>query len=328
MKFFSLNKSALANQLFYKLNISNKDSNLVIDHFSDGEFQPFFKESVRDEDVYILADGSSSDDILKLCLTISAAKKAGALNTIVIYPYAPYSRQDKLKNGIRSSISARVLADILEIAGMSRLITIELHSLAIMGFYSCPVIHLNGNVIFTNYMKSLNLTDLCICPPDAGAVERAKDFARIFPESTTALIEKTRKKFNEIANMVLIGEENVIGKNVLTIDDMFDTGGTAAKSSILLKDKGAASIRMCVSHFVASGKALENIYNSALTELVVSDSVLGTYEKVELYNQLYKTPNQFGILPKITIISCANILSETIVRLNNRTSINDLNTIS
>ena len=327
MKFFSLNKSELSIKLFGLLNITNKDSNLIIDHFSDGEFQPVFKESVRDEDIYILADGSSSNDIIKLCLTISAAKKAGAANVIAIYPFAPYSRQDKLKNGIRSSISARVLADMLEAVGLNRLITIELHSLAIMGMYDVPVIHLNGNVIFSTYMKSINLRDLCVCPPDAGAVERAKDFARIFPESNTALIEKTRKKFNEIASMVLIGEENVIGRNVITVDDMFDTGGTASKSSILLKEKGAASIRMVATHFVGSGKALENIYNSALTELVVSDSVLGTYEKVAKYNELYTTPNQFGILPKITIISCADVLAETITRLNNRRSINELNTV-
>jgi ribose-phosphate pyrophosphokinase len=105
MKFFSLNKSGLAEKLFGLLKITNKDSNLIIDRFSDGEFQPVFRESVRDEDIYILADGSTSDDIIKLCLTISAAKKAGALNTIVIYPYQPYMRQEKIKNGLRSSIS-------------------------------------------------------------------------------------------------------------------------------------------------------------------------------------------------------------------------------
>jgi ribose-phosphate pyrophosphokinase len=178
-------------------------------------------------------------------------------------------------------------------------------------------------------MKTLGLTNssICVVSPDAGAVERAKDFAKMFPESSAALIEKTRKKFNEISSMVLIGSENVSGRNVIVIDDMLDTSGTAAKSSLLLREKGALSIRMAVTHFVSSGKALENIYNSAITELVVSDSVSGTYEKVELYNKLYTKPNEFGILPKITVISCADFLAETINRLNNKKSINELNTV-
>ena len=143
-------------------NPNNEDSSLKIDKFSDGEFQPVFKESVRDEEVYILADGSSSEDIIKLCLTIDAAKRSGCYKVNVIYPFAPYSRQDKLKNGIRSSISARTLANMLESVGIDRLITIELHAGSIMGMYSVPVIHLNGNRIFTDYLKNLNLSDVCV----------------------------------------------------------------------------------------------------------------------------------------------------------------------
>lgn len=328
MKFFSLNKSQLAANVFEMLNIQNKDSNLTIDEFSDGEFQPIFRESVRDEEVYIMADGSSANDIVRLCLTIDAAKRADAKSVNVIYPFAPYSRQDKLKGNIRSSISARTLADMLQAVGLSKLITIELHAGAIMGFYNVPVIHLNGNKIFTDYIKSLKLNNICICPPDAGATERNRDFAKAFPDSVSALIEKTRVKFNEIASMVLIGEENVVGRNVLTIDDMVDTAGTLNKSSILLKQKGALTIRAVGTHGVLSGKWDENIYNSALTELVISDTVRGTYEKVEYYNGKYTEPNKFGIIPRINIISSSEFLSETIERLNNKKSINELNTVS
>jgi ribose-phosphate pyrophosphokinase len=327
MKFYSINKSDLAKKTFGILNTSNDDNNLKIDEFSDGEFQPVFKESIRDEIVYILADGSSSSDIIKLCLTIDAAKRSGAYKINVIYPFAPYSRQDKLKNGIRSSISARTLADILQSVGLNQLITIELHAGSIMGMYDIPVVHLNGNKIFTKYLKDLNLNNVCICPPDAGAVERNKDLAKAFPESVTALIEKTRVKFNEISSMVLIGQENVKNRNILIADDMIDTGGTLSKSSHLLKDNGALSIRAVIPHFVASGKVLENIYNSAIDELIISDTVFGTNQKVNEYYSKYKTPNSVGIIPKITIISSSELISNSIQRLNNKLSINDLNMI-
>jgi len=327
MKFYSINKSDLAKKTFGILNTSNDDNNLKIDEFSDGEFQPVFKESVRDEIVYILADGSSSSDIIKLCLTIDAAKRSGAYKINVIYPFAPYSRQDKLKNGIRSSISARTLADILQSVGLNKLITIELHAGSIMGMYDIPVVHLNGNKIFTKYLKDLNLNNVCICPPDAGAVERNKDLAKAFPESVTALIEKTRVKFNEISSMVLIGQENVKNRDILIADDIIDTGGTLSKSSHLLKDNGALSIRAVIPHFVASGKVLENIYNSAIDELIISDTVFGTNQKVNEYYSTYKTPNSVGIIPKITIISSSELISNSIQRLNNKLSINDLNMI-
>lgn len=327
MKFYSLNKSELSRKTFELINVSNDDNNLKIDKFSDGEFQPVFRESIRDEIVYILADGSSSEDILKLCLTIDAAKRSGAYKVNVIYPFAPYSRQDKLKNGIRSSISSRTLANILQASGLDKLITIELHSGAIMGMYDVPVIHLNGNKIFTNYLKNLNLKDVCVCPPDAGAVERNKDLAKAFPNSVTALIEKTRVKFNEIASMVLIGQENVKDKHVLIADDILDTGLTLSKASHLLKEKGASSIRAIIPHFVASGKALENIYNSSIDELIVSDTVLDTYKKVEIYKELYTKPNESNLLPSITVISCSNLISNSIHRLNNKLSINELNMV-
>lgn len=328
MKFYSINKSELAAKTFGLLQSSNDDEKLKIDKFSDGEFQPVFKESVRDEVIYILADGSSSEDIMKLCLVIDAAKRSGCYKVNVIYPFAPYSRQDKLKNGIRSSISARTLANMLQSVGLDKLITIELHAGAIMGMYDVPVIHLNGNKIFTSYLKKLNLTDICVCPPDAGAVERNKDISKVFPDSVTAMIEKTRLKFNEISSMVLIGQENVKDRNVILADDIIDTGGTLSKASHLLKEKGALTLRAVIPHFVASGNALQNIYNSSIDELIVSDTVFGTNNKIDYYNNHFKNPNSSGIIPKITVISCSDLIANSIARLNNKLSINDLNMIS
>jgi ribose-phosphate pyrophosphokinase len=327
MKFYSINKTDLAKSTFELLESTNDDNNLKIDEFSDGEFQPVFRKSIRDEVVYILADGSSSNDLIKLSLTIDAAKRSGAYKINVIYPFLPYSRQDKLKNGIRSSISARAVANILQSVGMTKLITIELHAGSIMGMYDIPVIHLNGNKIFTDYLKGLNLENVCICPPDAGAVERNRDLARVFPESVTALIEKTRVRFNEIASMVLIGEENVKGRNILLGDDILDTGGTLSKASHLLKSKGALSVRAVIPHFVSSGNALNNIYNSAIDELIVSDTVFGAAEKIEIYNKKFNTPNSIGILPKISLVSCDQLLSNSIQRLVSKLSINELNMI-
>jgi ribose-phosphate pyrophosphokinase len=328
MKFYSINKSDLSKKTFELLETSNDDYNLKIDRFSDGEFQPVFKESVRDEVVYILADGSSSEDVIKLCLTIDAAKRSGCYKVNVIYPFAPYSRQDKLKNGIRSSISARTLANMLQSVGLDKLITIELHSSAIMGMYEVPVIHLNGNKIFTEYLRNQNLSDICVCPPDAGAVERNKDLSKVFLDSVTAMIEKTRVKFNEISSMILIGQENVKGRNVILADDILDTGGTLSKASHLLKEKGASTLRAVIPHFVASGNALESIYNSSIDELIVSDTVFDTNKKVDFYNSHFNTPNSSGIIPKITIISCSDLIANSIKRLNNKLSINDLNMIA
>jgi ribose-phosphate pyrophosphokinase len=197
-----------------------------------------------------------------------------------------------------------------------------------MGMYDVPVIHLNGNKIFTDYLRNQNIQDVCVCPPDAGAVERNKDLAKVFPDSVTSMIEKTRVKFNEISSMVLIGQENIKGRNVILGDDILDTGGTLSKASHLLKKNGALTLRAVIPHFVASGNALENIYNSLIDELIVSDTVFGTTKKVEYYKTHFTNPNSFGIIPKITVISCSDLISNSINRLNSKLSIDELNMIN
>jgi len=341
MKFFSLNKSLLAEQVFNGINHGENDNQLKIDIFSDGEILPVYKESIRDHHLFIMADGHSSENIMKLLLTIDGAKRSGAKKITVIYPYAPYSRQDK-NDHVRSSIGAKLMADMLQTAGATRLITIEMHAPAIQGFYNIPVIHLNGNRIFTDYAKSLKLENVTICSPDHGALKRNTDFARLFPDSLFAVIDKKRTKPNEIASMDITGGEFIPGRNVVSVDDMGDTLGTLSKAAGLVMSKGAASFRAFLTHPVLSGKALEVLYNSQITELIVSDTIVSVYEKQKLYNSMLEAEatelynlgrsDYDSILeevkakrPKLTIVSCSNLLVKSIDRLINKQSINELN---
>lgn len=379
MKFFSLNKTALANRVFsgvkydegsfksimtkmlvtfgYKASsevFTDDDKNLTIDVFADGEICPIFRKRIRDEHVFIMADGHKSDEIMKLLLTVDAAKRAGAKKITVIYPYAPYSRQDK-NDHVRSSIGAKLLSDMLQVAGVTRIITIEMHSPAIQGFYNIPVIHLNGNVIFKEFVRTMNISNVTICSPDHGAIKRNADFAKYFPDALAAVIDKKRKKPNEVASMEITGEENVIGRNVVCVDDMGDTLGTLAKASALVMSKGALSFRAFLTHPVLSGKALETLFVSAITELIVSDTIPSVYQKLERYEAMllneaklaveYETGHEICYIeddigesaiaaklievrakhPKFTIVSCDNLLINCVNRAVNKKSINELN---
>ena len=279
---------------------------LKIDKFSDGEILPLFNESVRDEDVFFVQTTNSSDNIMETLLVIDAAKRSGCKSFTLIAPFQGYSRQDKTDH-LRSSIGSKVLADILEKVGMSRIITIDLHASAIQGFYNIPVIHLNGNKIFIDYIKENKIEDLTIVAPDQGAVKRASDFCKAFPDSTFAMINKKRIKPNEIHSMELVGD--VTGRNVIIVDDMADTLGTMCKAAELLMEKGAKSVRAIATHGILSGKAYINLESSVLTELLVSDSI----------------PAKLS--PKLKVISCDNIIARSIWGLVNKKSIHELNSI-
>lgn len=280
---------------------------LSIERFSDGEILPRFTDSVREEDVFFIQTTNSSDYIVETLLVIDAAKRAGAKSFTLIAPFQGYSRQDKTDH-IRSSIGSKMMSDILEKVGMTRLITIDLHASAIQGFYNTSVIHLNGNKIFIPYIKSLNLDNISICSPDHGAVKKNTDFAKAFPDSTFAVINKKRIKPNEIHSMELIGD--VRGKNVIIVDDMADTLGTLSKASEVLMDNGAISVRAISTHGILSGKAMENLDKSKLTELIVSDTIGDVYLKKH---------------PKLKIISSANLIVDVIDRLVKNKSIHELN---
>ena len=283
---------------------------LKIEKFSDGEILPLFQESVRDQDIFFVQTTNSSDNIMETLLVIDAAKRAGCKSFTLVSPFQGYSRQDKTDH-LRSSIGSKVLADVLTTAGMSRIITIDLHASAIQGFYNIPVIHLNGNKIFIDYIKENKIEDLTIVAPDQGAVKRASDFCKAFPDATFAMINKKRIKPNEIHSMELVGD--VTGRNVVIVDDMADTLGTMCKAAELLMNSGAKSVRCIATHGVLSGKAFENLENSVMDEVLVSDSIA--------YNTVRQMPK------KLKYISCASLIGKSIWSLVQRQSIHEINMI-
>lgn len=283
---------------------------LKIEKFSDGEILPLFQESVRDQDVFFIQTTNSSDNIMETLLVIDAAKRAGCKSFTLVSPFQGYSRQDKTDH-LRSSIGSKVLADVLTSVGMSRIITIDLHASAIQGFYNIPVIHLNGNKIFIDYIKENHISDLTIVAPDQGAVKRASDFCKAFPDATFAMINKKRVKPNEIHSMELVGDVN--GRNVVIVDDMADTLGTMCKAAELLMNSGAKSVRCIATHGVLSGKAFENLEKSVMDEVLVSDSIS--------YNTDKPLPK------KLKYISCANLIGKSIWSLIQRQSIHEINAV-
>jgi len=297
-----------------------KPPSLVIERFSDGEILPRFTGSIRDEDVFFIQSTDTSDAIMETLLVCDAAKRAGARSFTLVAPYMGYSRQDKTDH-IRSSIGSKMLADILEKVGVSRLFTVDLHASSIQGFYNTTVIHLNATRIFVKYVKSLGLTDLVICSPDQGAAKRNRDFAAHFPDSTLAVINKRRVKPNEVHSMELIGD--VRDKNVILYDDMADTLGTLRKASELLHESGARSIYAMATHGLLSGAAMENLMGSKLTEMVVTDTLESVYPKIDSHVMSWPPDSEYG---KLVVLSCADLIANSIERVQNNRSIHELNT--
>lgn len=322
MKIFSGTKNEeLTNQICNVLNQELKKNSLMelvditpgrlkIEKFSDGEILPLFQESVRDQDVFFVQSTNSSDNIMETLLVIDAAKRSGCKSFTLVAPFQAYSRQDKTDH-LRSSIGSKMLADILTSAGMTRIITIDLHASAIQGFYNVPVIHLNGNKIFIEHIKEHKIENLTIVAPDQGAVKRASDFCKAFPDATFAMINKKRIKPNEIHSMELVGD--VKGRNVVIVDDMADTLGTMCKAAELLMNSGATSVKCIATHGVLSGKAYENLEKSVMNEVLVSDSI----------------PCKNDILPqkKLKYISCANLIGKSIWSLSQNKSIHEINLV-
>ena len=284
---------------------------LKIEKFSDGEILPLFTESVRNQDVYFIQSLVSSDAIMETLLVSDAAKRAGCLSFNLISPYMGYSRQDKTDH-LRSSIGSKVIADIFEKIGVNNLFTIDLHASSIQGFYNIPVIHLNGNKIFIDYLKDLNINDLCIVAPDQGAVKRASDYCKAFPDSTFAMINKKRTKPNEVHSMELVGD--VKDKNVVIVDDIADTLGTLRKASELVKSHGAKSVRAICTHGILSSSAIKNLEESPLIELLVSDSIESVIDKSTWSN-------------KLRVVTCADILSKTVIAVHQKKSVHEINII-
>jgi ribose-phosphate pyrophosphokinase len=238
--------------------------------FSDGEMSPSFDESVRGCDVFLIQSTfPSSDNLMELLLMIDAARRASAHYVTAVIPYFGYSRQDR-KDRPRVGIGAKLIGNLLTAAGADRLMTIDLHAGQIQGFMDFPVDHLEGNAIFVPYLKSLHLENIIFASPDVGGVVRTRNMAKFF-NAEMVICDKHRKRANEIASMQLIGD--VKGADVVLVDDLIDTGGTLCKAAQLIMDKGANSVRAVVTHPVLSGKAYENISNSVLAELLVTDTI-------------------------------------------------------
>ncbi len=241
-----------------------------IQRFSDGEICPVFLESVRGDYVFLVQSTfSPSDNLMELLLMIDAARRASAYKVIAVIPYYGYARQDR-KDKPRVAIGSKLIANMLVAAGADRVITMDLHAPQIQGYFDIPVDHLDSHAVFIPYIEKLKLENLTFAAPDVGSANRIRQIASYF-NAEMVICDKHRKRANEIASMVVIGD--VVDKDVIIIDDICDTGGTLAKSAGLLKEKGARSVRALITHPVLSGKAYENIENSVLEELAVCDTI-------------------------------------------------------
>ena len=238
--------------------------------YSDGEFQPSFEESVRGARIFIVGSTHpSSENLMEMLLMLDAAKRASARHITAVMPYFGWARQDR-KDKPRVPIGAKLIAKLLESAGATRIITMDLHADQIQGFFEKPVDHLFASTIFLPYINSLKLSDLTIASPDMGGSKRAYAYSK-FLSSDVVICYKQREKANIISHMELIG--NVKGKNVILVDDMVDTAGTLTKAADLMKERGAISVRAICTHALLSGNAYGKIEGSQLEELIVTDSI-------------------------------------------------------
>ncbi len=241
-----------------------------IQTFSDGEIGVEFKESIRGKSVFLIQSTfAPSDNLMELLLMIDAAKRASAYKVIAVMPYYGYARQDR-KDRPRVAIGSKLVANMLTAAGADRIITMDLHAPQIQGYFDIPVDHLDSSAIFIPYIESLQLENLTFAAPDVGSANRIREVASFF-ECEMVICDKHRKRANEIASMVLIGD--VTDRDIVLIDDICDTGGTLTKSAGLMMAKGARSVRAFCTHPVLSGNAYENIQKSVLNELVVCDTI-------------------------------------------------------
>ncbi len=289
VKLFASSQSRdLAKKIANALDISL--GKVELQRFKDGEFKPSFKESIRGKRVFIVGSTfAPSDNLMEILLMIDAAKRASADYIDVVIPYFGWARQER-KDEPRVPIAAKLVANMLEAAGASRVITMDLHADPIQGFFEIPVDHLYSSTIFVPYIQKLNLDKLVIASPDMGGSKRAYAYSK-FLKSDVVICYKQRKRANVIGSMELIGD--VKGKNVVLVDDIIDTGGTLVKAAQLMKEKGAESVRAVCTHALLSDNAQERIANSEILELVVTDSI----------------PRKI-LSKKIKVLSCAPLFAD------------------
>ena len=280
-------------------------SDAKLNKFSDGEISVQITQSVRGQDVYIIQPtcAPTNDNLMELLIMVDALKRSSAKSINAVIPYYGYARQDR-KAAPRVPISAKLVADLLEKAGINRVVTIDLHAAQIQGFFNIPADNLFGSILFVNYIKSKNLKNPIIASPDIGGVARARQYADKLGYDLV-IVDKKREKANESQVMNIIGD--VKGKDVILVDDMVDTAGTLVKAAEVLKEKGANSVMACCTHGVLSGPAYDRVANGVLDELVISDTI----------------PTKKDA-KKITVLTASSIIGEAIRRIHNNESVNSI----
>lgn len=275
--------------------------NVITSTYSDGEFQPSYEESIRGTRIFIIASTNPGpENLMELLLMLDAAKRASARHITAVIPYFGWARQDR-KDKPRVPIAAKLVAKMLETAGATRIITMDLHADQIQGFFDLPVDHLFASTIFLPYLRSLNLTNLLIAAPDTGGTKRANAYAK-FLDCGLAICYKQRKVVNEVSKMTVIGD--VKGKDVVIVDDIIDTAGTLTKAADMMLDEGANTVRAIITHPVLSGPAYDRLTQSNITELIVSDTI-----------PLKQSH------PKIRVITVADLFKDVIDNVINKESI-------
>lgn len=281
-----------------------------ITRFSDGEISIEIKENVRGKDVFILQPTCvpTNDNLMEVILLADALRRSSAGRITAVIPYFGYARQDRRPRSARVPISAKVVADILSSSGIDRVMVVDLHADQIQGFFDVPVDNLYGTPVLLADLKQRNYDNLMVVSPDVGGVVRARAMAKLLNDADLAIIDKRRARANESQVMHIIGD--VSGRDCVIIDDIVDTAGTLCKAAQALKDNGARRVVGYITHPVLSGKAIDNISNSALDEIVVTDTIPLSQDAKEC--------------PKIRQISIASLLAESVRRINNEESISAL----
>ena len=279
----------------------DKLGKVITSTYSDGEFQPCYEESIRGTRIFIIGSTHPGpENLMEMLLMCDAAKRASARHITAVIPYFGWARQDR-KDKPRVPIAAKLIAKMLEVAGATRIITMDLHADQIQGFFEKPVDHLYASTIFLPYLKSLNLENLTIASPDMGGSKRAYAYSKAL-ECDVVICYKQRVKANAVSHMELIGD--VTGKNVVLVDDLVDTAGTLTKAADLMIERGALSVRAICSHPVLSGNAYEKLEKSKLQELIVTDTI-----------PLKRKSS------KIRVISCAELFADVMHRVHHNESI-------
>ena len=276
---------------------------VITSTYSDGEFQPSYEESIRGTRIFIIGSTHPGPkNLMEMLLMIDAAKRASARHITAVMPYFGWARQDR-KDKPRVPIAAKLIAKMLEAAGATRIITMDLHADQIQGFFEKPVDHLYASTIFLPYLKSLNLDNLTVASPDMGGSKRAYAYSKAL-KSDVVICYKQRAKANVISHMELIGD--VTGKNVVLVDDMVDTAGTLTKAADLMMERGAKSVRAICTHPILSGSAYDRLENSKLEELIVTNSIPLKQES-----------------KKLKVLSCAELFAEVMHNVHHNESISN-----